>query len=57
MILQCKCKQDADLHSCGNYYLCRMKCSCGEGMIACFINDVIYSLDVLRDDGEIRFVC
>ena len=26
-------------------------------MIACFINDVIYSLDVLRDDDEMRFVC
>ena len=25
-------------------------------MIACFINDVIYSLDVLRDDEEIQFV-
>lgn len=46
-----------NLHSCGNCYLYRLKCSCGEGMIACFIKMSSYirrySLDVLRDDEEI----
>ena len=52
----------ADLHYCGNCYLCRLECSCGEGMIACFIKisskyNKFYSLDALMDDEEILFVC
>ena len=60
-VFLCICNFSADLHYCGNCYLCRLKCSCGEGMIACFIKMLSkykrYSLDVLRDDDEMRFVC